>query len=262
MENKEELLKRVKQYIDRAGDTEPEDIDEQQEKEGKEKLDGILNGASGEGALQMISEIRSFEQEGDIESRKLYNFCLGRFCLGGNAAAASANCSVRNASGASEQDSLVFLCRDGNYEGSVEEDKRYIDEDELKKLYRFVKERKSDKTFGSAVFEIMKKHKVDAPQVYKEAMLSRQDFSRVTGPKCKGIKKTTVWSLIIGLHCDMDEANYLLYSAGISKRATVFDLILEYMIITKNYDIMAINEVLYEYDQPLLACHIDNNGKD
>lgn len=256
MENREEFLKKVKQFIDRAGNLEPDDVDERDEKKGKERLDMIVNCAPN-GATQIINEIRAYEQKSDIESRKLYNFCLK-----GDITASTATFTKHSASGTSEQRNMVYIYCDNN-DGEIEnENNRYLDSDELVKLYHFVKEHKQDKTFGSAVFEIMNKHKLEPPQVYKEAMLSRQDFSRVIGPKCKNVKKTTVWSLIIGLHCSMDEANYLLYSAGISKRVTVFDLILEYMVTTKNYDIMAINEVLYAYNQPLLSCHKDVNDKD
>lgn len=129
----------------------------------------------------------------------------------------------------------------------------FLTENEFEKLQRFVKTHKNDKTFGDAVYEIMYKHKMSAPEVYKNAKLSRQDFSRVTSLTSGGVRKSTVWSIIVGLHCDLDEADYLLYSAGYIRRKTKTDLILEFFITNKNYDILAINDALNDYGQKPLA---------
>lgn len=129
----------------------------------------------------------------------------------------------------------------------------FLSETEFAKLQRFVKTHKKDKTFGEAVYEIMDKHKMSAPEVYKNAKLSRQDFSRVTSLTSGGVRKSTVWSIIVGLHCDLYEADYLLYSAGYIRRKTKTDLILEFFITNRNYDILAINDALNDYEQKPLA---------
>ncbi len=137
----------------------------------------------------------------------------------------------------------------------------YLHEDDLYKLYQFVKRHESDSTFGETVYNVMDRHNLTAPQVYKGALLRRQDFSRATDPKAKSVTKQIAWQIIIGLHCDMEEADEVLFSAGYIRRNTKFDLTMEYFIKHKNYDIMAINEMLYELGLKLFSCHRQISGK-
>lgn len=131
----------------------------------------------------------------------------------------------------------------------------YLQEDDLYKLYQFVKRHESDNTFGSTVYKVMDKHQLTAPQVYKAALLRRQDFSRATDPKAKNVSKLIAWQIIIGLQCNMDEADEELFSAGYIRRKSKFDLTMEYFIKHQNYDIMAINEVLDELKLKVFSCY-------
>lgn len=131
----------------------------------------------------------------------------------------------------------------------------YLQEDDLYKLYQFVKRHESDSTFGETVYQVMDSHKMTPPQVYKNAMLRRQDFSRVTDPKCKSVTKMLAWQIIIGLKCNIDEADEVLFSAGYIRRKSKFDLTMEYFIKHQNYDIMAINEVLDELKLKVFSCY-------
>lgn len=131
----------------------------------------------------------------------------------------------------------------------------YLQEDDLYKLYQFVKRHESDNTFGETVYKIMDKHQMTAPQVYKAALLRRQDFSRATDPKAKNVSKLIAWQIIIGLQCNMDEADEVLFSAGYIRRKSKFDLTMEYFIKHRNYDIMAINEALDELKLKVFSCY-------
>lgn len=131
----------------------------------------------------------------------------------------------------------------------------YLQEDDLYKLYQFVKRHESDSTFGATVYKVMDKHQLTAPQVYKAALLRRQDFSRATDPKAKNVSKLIAWQIIIGLQCNMDEADEVLFSAGYIRRKSKFDLTMEYFIKHQNYDIMAINEVLDELKLKVFSCY-------
>lgn len=131
----------------------------------------------------------------------------------------------------------------------------YLQEDDLYKLYQFVKRHETDSTFGETVYQVMDSHNMTPPQVYKNAMLRRQDFSRVTDPKCKSVTKMLAWQIIIGLHCNMEEADKVLFSAGYIRRKTKFDLTIQYFIEQKNYDIMAINEILDELKLKVFSCY-------
>ena len=61
-------------------------------------------------------------------------------------------------------------------------------------------------------------------------------------------------ALAAALKLNLNETNDLLNRAGYSlSRSQKFDVIIEYFITNKNYNIYEINEVLFQYDQPLLG---------
>ena len=142
-----------------------------------------------------------------------------------------------------------------NENGEEIQQHAFLDEDELTKLYNFVKRHSTDSTFDKTVYAVMDKHGMEPPQVYKNAMMRRQDFSRVTEIGNPSVTRRMAWQIIIGLHCDMDEADAVLFSAGYIRRNSALDLTMEYFIKHRNYDIMAINEVLYELGLKVFSCH-------
>lgn len=137
-----------------------------------------------------------------------------------------------------------------------------LGESGLDELYHFVQTHGGDKSFGSVVYEIMELHNMTPPQVYRNARLSRQDFSRITSERSSGVKKSMAWNIIIGLHCSLEEADRVLYSAGYIRRKNYTDLIMEYFIGHKNYDIMAINDALLLLGQRPLVCYLPVKNKD
>ncbi|MDE6690395.1 MAG: hypothetical protein K2K04_00335 [Clostridia bacterium] len=142
-----------------------------------------------------------------------------------------------------------------NENGEEIQQHAFLDDDELTKLYNFVKRHSADSTFDKTVYSVIDRHGMQPPDVYKNAMMRRQDFSRVTEIGNTSVTRRMAWQIIIGLHCDMDEADEVLFSAGYIRRKSAFDLTMEYFIKHRNYDIMAINEVLYELGIKVFSCH-------
>ena len=64
--------------------------------------------------------------------------------------------------------------------------------------------------------------------------------------------KKTVLAFAIALELTLDETKDLLRSAGYAlSRSSKFDIIVVYFLENRNYNMFDINEVLYEYDQPI-----------
>jgi hypothetical protein len=60
--------------------------------------------------------------------------------------------------------------------------------------------------------------------------------------------------LAVGLELNLEETDALLKKAGYTlSRSQKSDVIIEYFIINRNYDIYQINEALYAYDQAMLG---------
>lgn len=110
-----------------------------------------------------------------------------------------------------------------------------------------------DESFSNTVLRLIDERNLKDSDVYNSINMDRRLFSKMRNDNYNPSKQTAI-AICIALKLNLDETNDLLEKAGYTlSHSNKADVIIEYFIKNKIYDLYTIDEALLHYDQKPLG---------
>ncbi len=111
-----------------------------------------------------------------------------------------------------------------------------------------------DAGFSETLLDLIDRSGKKDAEVYKKANIDRKLFSKIRKDRGYRPSKATAIAFAIALELDLEQTRDLIGRAGYAlSHSSYFDVIIEFFIVNREYNIFKINEVLFAYDQTPLG---------
>lgn len=111
-----------------------------------------------------------------------------------------------------------------------------------------------DAGFSETLLQLIDRTGKKDSEIYKKANVDRKLFSKIRNNMDYRPSKTTALAFAFALKLDVEETKDFISRAGFAlSHSSKFDVIVEYFLVNRNYNVFELNEVLFAFDQPLIG---------
>ena len=111
-----------------------------------------------------------------------------------------------------------------------------------------------DAGFSETLLRLIDRTGKKDSEIYKKANVDRKLFSKIRNNPDYKPSKATALAFAFALELDLEETKDFIGRAGFAlSHSSKFDVIVEYFLVNRNYNVFELNEVLFAFDQPSIG---------